>query len=393
MKETAWGRRTTGRAPAVVAGPPRRAEIVEFDLLRPSARSLWDEILQASGSPNIFLTWEWMANWLDLHRAGRQRVLLVRGPGGEVQGLAPLFEVSSPGLFRLRRVRFMGTGFGADHLALISRPGCDIVGDVVNWIAAHHVPWDVIELRWLVQNQAQRLVEVLHSHRHKWAWQMEDADPAPLLRLPSSWEEYLRGLGPNLRASLGRSRRKLERDHERVTFARVERPDELPRTWQALVRLHQARWCSRGELGSFVKPGFEELHRRFAQIALDRGWLRLYFLEVKSQIIAALYCLRYDHRVSYFQAGFDSAWSQHGPGRLLMAHAIRESISEGALEFDFMRGAEEHKMRWKPEICRDTHVTIFLDKARVRTGLWVQEGARWLRRSARNTLLATGVRL
>ena len=101
-----------------------------------------------------------------------------------------------------------------------------------------------------------------------------------------------------------------------------------------------------------------------------------------------LYCFRYGPRVSYFQAGFDTAWARYGPGRLLMAHAIRSSIEEGATEFDFMRGVEEHKLRWKPELRHDYHVTIFRARPAVITALRLQGGVRLLRRGARRLLLS-----
>lgn len=352
-------------------------------------KDLWTRLLAASGSANIFLSWEWMANWLDLVGFwGRPRVLLVRDGAGEVKGLAPLFaERAGQASLAPRRLRFMGTGFGADHLGFIARAGEDITPEVVTWLTAGRRGWDIVELRWQAEQQAQRLAQALAAHNGAYASALEAADPSPLLRLPPSWEEYRERLGSNLRANLGRYRRKLEREHG-AAFRCVRTPEELERVWAALVALHQTRWRDRGQPGSFVKPYFEILHHRFARIALTQGWLRLYYLEARDRVIAALYCFRYGARVSYFQAGFHPAWAGYGPGRLLMAHAIRSAIEEGAAEFDFMRGGEDHKFRWSPEVRRDYHVTIYRLHPRVLTALRLQGGVRLLRRGIRQILQA-----
>lgn len=350
---------------------------------------LWSELLAASGSANIFLTWEWMSAWCEvLGTAAVPCVLVVRNGDGAVKGLAPLYTDQRAGRsLALRRLRLMGTGFGADHMAFICRAGEDITPEVADWIAGRVPEWDVAELRWVDEVQARRLAIALERYRGH-VCVLTEADPSPVVRLPATWEEYRGLLGSSHRASLGRYARKLERERAPVDFRRAATAEEFGRAWSALVRLHQTRWRRRGLPGSFVKPHFEELHRQFARLALERGWLRLYHLEAREQIIAVLYCFRYGPRVSYFQAGFDTAWARYGPGRLLMAHAIRSSIEEGATEFDFMRGVEEHKLRWKPELRHDYHVTIFRARPAVITALRLQGGVRLLRRGARRLLLS-----
>ena len=53
--------------------------------------------------------------------------------------------------------------------------------------------------------------------------------------------------------------------------------------------------------------------------------------------------------VYYYQAGFDPEMNAFSPGNLLVAETIREAIEEGRLHFDFMRGDEPYKRRWKPQ--------------------------------------------
>lgn len=248
-------------------------------------------------------------------------------------------------------------------MAFIGSRDAEITHAVMEWLLEHE-KWDVLKLGWMDEAQAQRMVQALGSartHRHL----VTEAAGAPLLRLPASWDAYFRTLSPAFRAGLLRSRRGLEREHGTAFVRRVASPVEFERIWSILVSLHQRRWTARGRRGAFADPKFAEFHHRFALVALERSWLRLFSLEIGSAVAAVLYCLRFGPRVFYFQSGFDLAWSRFGPGRLLMAEAIRSAIEEGATEFDFLRGTERHKLFWHPEIRRDVHLTIFRRDLRV----------------------------
>jgi CelD/BcsL family acetyltransferase involved in cellulose biosynthesis len=59
-----------------------------------------------------------------------------------------------------------------------------------------------------------------------------------------------------------------------------------------------------------------------------------------------LYGLRYGPVFNFYQSGFDPAYSKHSVGVATMGLAIKTAIEEGALEYDFLHGAEEYKFHW-----------------------------------------------
>ncbi len=109
-----------------------------------------------------------------------------------------------------------------------------------------------------------------------------------------------------------------------------------------LCSLHRARW---GEAGSeFLR--WEPFHRDFASIAAERGWLRLWFLELDDRPAAAWYGFRYAGVESYYQAGRDPALEDESVGSVLLAHTIREAAADGVREYRLLRGAESFKLRF-----------------------------------------------
>ena len=78
---------------------------------------------------------------------------------------------------------------------------------------------------------------------------------------------------------------------------------------EELFELHQKRWQSEGQPGSFSSL---TRRRRFYQdlsaVLLQRNWLEFWLLEIDGKTVAADYGFRYGDTVYALQAGFDLAY-------------------------------------------------------------------------------------
>lgn len=110
-----------------------------------------------------------------------------------------------------------------------------------------------------------------------------------------------------------------------------------------------------------------EFHYRFAQEAVNTGLLRLGVIEQGGQILGVIYAMAVNQTVFFYQSGFDPDAKSLSPGSVLVAHTIREAIEGGAQHFDFLRGPEPYKLRWKPQHCT-TNLRIMLRRTAVLGG-------------------------
>ncbi len=162
--------------------------------------------------------------------------------------------------------------------------------------------------------------------------------------LPSTYEAYVEGLSKSLRYDV----RRLDRKEFRDGSARFVIPDDPRLAMDTLFEQHIKRWKSRGLPGAFLGRA-HSFHHQWAARALERGWLRVSILEHEGQPIGAIYAMTLHGVCYYYQAGFDPAASTLSPGTLLVAQTIRSAINEGVHTFDFCRGDEPYKRRWKPQ--------------------------------------------
>ena len=300
-----------------------------------AARADWRRLAERSG--NFFSTWEWADAWVRHLGEGRELHLhACLQPDGEVAAILPLV-LSRTGPLRL--LRFVGHG-PADELGPVCDPGDrDAAGRALSELLAaggFHV------------FVGERVRPALSFGR------VLRTEPSPVLPVRGrSFDEYLAERSRNFREQVRRRRRKLAREHE-LSFRLTEDPARLEDDVTTLFRLHASRW---EEPGAFGGP-LEAFHRDFAARALERGWLRLWTMEVDGRPAAAWYGVRFGGVESYYQAGRDPALDDLSVGFVLLAHTIEAAFDDGASEYRFLLGDEPFKGRFAEEDARVETLTV-----------------------------------
>jgi CelD/BcsL family acetyltransferase involved in cellulose biosynthesis len=290
-------------------------------------REDWGRLAVASG--NVFSTWEWADVWWRHFGQGREpAVVALTRPHGTVAAIVPLYRFTSRpvGIARL-----IGHG-PADQLGPICAPEDldEVTGVLPSAIAA--------------AGCRAALLERLPGDR-PWAATLGGrvlaAEPSPVLAIEAgTWDDLLAGWSANRRGQARRLERKLEREHDHRYVATAD-AESLDGDLDILFRLHRARW---GEQSAFIAD--EPFHREFARTALERGWLRLWRMEIGGAPVAAWYGLRFAGALSYYQAGRDPSWEETAVGLALLLRTIRSAVEEGAAEYRFLRGDEAFKARY-----------------------------------------------
>lgn len=291
-------------------------------------RDEWTEL--GERSENVFSSWEWASTWWR-HFGGGRRLLAAacRSPSGRLVALLPLYLfASSP----LRVVRVVGHG-PADQLGPLCAP----------------------EDRGLVARALRRFLADVHADvffgeqlpaDEGWSAFLGGralrTEGSPVLRFRGSgWEDVLASWSPNLRQQVRRFERRLTREHD-LRYRLAGDLDRLDEDFHLLLGLHTARWEGDSMFAGPATP----FQRDFAARALERGWLRLWFLELDGHPVSAWYGFRFGRVESYYQAGRDPAWERHSVGLVLLAHSIRAAAEDGMREYRFLRGGEAFKYRF-----------------------------------------------
>jgi CelD/BcsL family acetyltransferase involved in cellulose biosynthesis len=156
------------------------------------------------------------------------------------------------------------------------------------------------------------------------------------------WDEFLAGRSAGLRKQVRYQERRLAREHD-MRYRLIEDVEALPAALDTLFHLHGVRWGREGAPEFALAQAF---HRAFAAGSLERGWLRLWLLELDGRAVAAWHGFRYGGADWHYQSGRDPAWDRYSVGAVLLAHTIRDCLQAGIPRYLFLRGDEAYKLRF-----------------------------------------------
>ncbi len=311
----------------------------------------WDGLLEESQQRVYFLRWAWTRAWWRAFKPAGSRLMIItcRDTQGRLVGLAPLYVAQrrTAGIPHVRELMFLGTGIYAqtsEYLDLIARRGSEreVAETVVGHLQAS-TDWDRL---WLNEIPAASTVFPYFYNALGFAAQVEPCNHSHHIDTTTDWETFCHSLSRSTRKHLTRqTRRFLEKRN--WEFKRICEAQDVEPAMDALVRLHQARWTSKGEPGSFALPGVEALLREAAQRALAGRQLRLWTLRLDDEIVAVRLAFFDNGIVHAFQGGFDPVYAKDSLGSVMLGLCIKDCLGDAEVcEYDFMGGTDSYKDWW-----------------------------------------------
>ena len=308
----------------------------------------WQELVKRTHQKSPFLTYEFQRAWWQYlgggeWQAAQLNILVGRGDGGRLLGIAPLFR--APNAAGQLGLHFIGSREIADFLDLIAQPKdlpAFIQAVCTHLREAEPALWQHLELDNLLNTSASltALRQVALDFGCK--FDVETLQPSPYILMPETLDAYIESLGSKQGHELRRKLRRAVRNPEPIEFEIIEDKALLPAALEDFFSLMRQE----ADKAKFLTPLMQAQMEAIAHATFDSGWLQLVFLKVGGLRIAAYMNFDYDNCIWAYNAGFHNAYAHLSPGWLIMAEMIRWSAAHGRRIFDFMRGGEEYKYRF-----------------------------------------------
>lgn len=225
--------------------------------------------------------------------------------------------------------------------------------------------WDVVRITdvpeggkaWQIFRAAQR------AGLPVGAW---ESQRSPYLRLPSSYDELARGLSGKFKANLRRRHRRLE-EKGRVSVERLAGDELSSGALQECLALERSGWKGRG--GTAVAQSQATLGF-YAELLATPGYrehLSLLMLKLDGRPIAFHYGTTYGKTYSLLVTSYDESLKECSPGHLLVEELLKDCISRGLDEMDFLGCDLPWKLDWTPAVRAHHWLYIFRDSPLGRT--------------------------
>jgi len=247
----------------------------------------------------------------------------------------------------MQELVFLGTGVPtstSEQLDLIARRGYE--QPVAAAIANYLLEAADVDRLWLSEIPIASIILPHFRRALGQSQSLKICNRSHYVDTSQDWESFNRGLRKSMRTNVTYYTRRLFKLFD-CKFRQVRTLAELEPAMDTFVRLHQARWESKGEPGSFALPSFEGFLKDAMRSTLAEGRLRLWTLELQGVTAAVLLAFVDNGVAHYFQGGFNPVFAKESLGTVMCGLCIKDCVeSEDVNEFNFMGGDPSYKERW-----------------------------------------------
>jgi CelD/BcsL family acetyltransferase involved in cellulose biosynthesis len=348
-------------------------------------RATWYALLARSDSNELMLTPDWLLTWWQVfgRHQGREMCALALSQGDQLIGLAPLLHRRAwfRDLIPLRRLEFLGSGerdkdgICSAYLNVVCDRGREPeVARLLARALVHQISdWDEVILPRMDGTSSMPALLAEAFAAEGMLVEREHTAEARYVPLPSSWDDYLRGLSKKNRAYVKNSLREFEDwAGSSIELHRVASFDDLEVGRRTLFALHNQRWQTTG--GAFSSQNFRSFHDRMLRSLLGQEALELAWLTVRGQPVAAVYNAIWNNKVYCYQCGRRPDLPPRArAGIYLNLRLMQAHIEAGRREYDFLGGNYQYKRQLAP-------ATRALVRVRIARPGWREEARRLVER-------------
>lgn len=308
---------------------------------------------RSDGSP--FTSWTWVSTWLRCLPDGVRPVacrvhdaegllalgLLVRTPERSLLRLFGaqslyLLETGDPGIDEVT----------PEYVGLLLRRGHERAGYAAFFeaVATRCRSWRRIQVS--ATAHAELIQRALPEGLRAYCIAERPAYHVDLAAIRASGRDYLQHLWKKARANLAQVRRA----YGALGPLRVEEAGDSGRAieWLGELRiLHERRWESRGQPGSFASPFFRAFHERMLRDHAASGFARLLRVTAGDLVVGYLYAFHWRGGCYYYNSGFNyGALPRYDSPGIAAVHAVVEhGLGQGWDLFEFLAGDQDYKRR------------------------------------------------
>lgn len=321
-------------------------------------KNRWEELESESPCPNPYISFAWISSYLEVFRRGTP-LILVAEIEGRICALAAL-EITKARFLgcSYKIISFAGTGnTGTDQLSLLGKlfsydnrlcwsdkldflwdSNCpEAVTAIVEYLR-NSDQWDLLDLREMAPEAiCLSAIKEGFSGDH---FRLEEfvATKSGYISLPTSMEEFIKGLSRNLRKNVKRSRERMGNEFGEVSLKVYEDKWEVERLMPRVIALESKSWKGTDGVGAFSQKKNREFHEKLAEQFSEKEQFSLFILEVEGGMLSYMFTFHDNKALHFHNMAISPEYKQYSPGIAIIMKAIERSISEGVAEVFVGRG-------------------------------------------------------
>lgn len=337
----------------------------------------WNQLVSQSVTDSVFLTFDWLSSWWKAFASSGDSLCVVTAfRGSQLCAAAPLLRRrerrGAVSLTSLRSLTNVHTP-RYDWLWRKEDPGAvRAVFDALQRDAA----WDTMTLDYVPSDSPTLGVLLNLAHEARGRAKQDWCMSSPWVPIRGAWSDYYATLSTKLRSNTRYAERKLG-EIGALTLTEVRGGTELAAALRRAYTIEQSSWKGKSGTAIADHPSEEQFYSEVAALASERGWFRLFFLELDGRPIAFDYCLDYRQTCNLVKIGYEPTFGKHSPGNVLRMRVLEQLFAGGRhRQYDMLGTASEYKLRWTQDVRELSTFCLFRRRARALVAYQLQFGVK-----------------
>jgi CelD/BcsL family acetyltransferase involved in cellulose biosynthesis len=327
-----------------------------------SIRGTWNDLLGKSRDKNMFLTWEWLFEWWEHFGADKKLKILMIEDRNEIIGIMPLLcSTYRTFLFSYDVVENIGLNLSDYGGTIYSDLDDDQINKMFSLIK-YYINYNKLIFRFDQVPNDSKFLNILHDqsfYQDSLYIGEKKTGFSPYLPIQSSLDDHLKMLSNKFRKNLRIGEKNIEKKIGNIEFKKFSTLNSLEKNLNDFWELHKKK-MSYQNVPNFNKTQRDFLNEVAKKFAYN-GWLNLSFLDINGEHVSGVLGFEYDEKYYYYQTAFDPNYS-NSVGNIHILYILKDLITRGLKEFDFLRGAEAYKLRWRP-LLRSNNRIVMMTKS------------------------------
>ncbi|MBI4547778.1 MAG: GNAT family N-acetyltransferase [Ignavibacteriae bacterium] len=338
-------------------------EIRDFEQLK-SLEKEWNETLDKSKLPLLYLTHEWMVSWWKcLGKNGKQLFVLVVREGNEIIGIAPFMLVKERFLGApVKKIEFISMMKYADSPTNCAASLDFIIRDryeqVIETIMSHlnRYRWHFIRLNPVPENSQTIKLLAQEALKHDFEYIKYPVSMNSVIDVDKSWKDYFLSLSKNFRKRLVNNEQKLQQNIA-ITYRCVQSYEEMKEAFSTILDIEKRSWKWNAGV-SINSAAFGDFYKIFVEEASKKERISIWMMKFDEKYIAYDVTAGYKGTLETLKSSYDVAYRKYSPGHLLTLKEFEHFFQNGAQKINLLWGDFETKKRWNVRL--EPHDEIFI---------------------------------
>lgn len=310
-------------------------------------RPQWDALSRKFASP--LLSFDWFIACIEtLHNTSSLFVIVIRH-GSEINAIAPLFLNMSKKPYFLE---IIGSPFLHEPTGLLFSD-MSALSDLLKVIGKLKYPvyLNRIEFESPICNETQTIISKNAVILRR------QASSSCYISCDSDWEMFQSAIPRKTMANLRNKKNRINKiGNSEFLLVNPDR-HELQHYFNIFVQIESNNWKGSNKTSLQHAKHLQDFYWRYCVLAMQKGILRIAFLEINDTPVAARICVEYSGSLWGLKIGYDHEWKKLSPGIQLVMKCIEYSFSKNLNTHEFLGSEEKWQHTWPVQTRK--YVSIF----------------------------------